>query len=163
MENVMPDFRSVDMGALVADFYALYREDENLGITMVKEYVKNYDIPEIELIVYNQREVARNMKDEANILSPMKLAFFMLLAVACVANYVMMGSNTWVYVMLFFALFIPAMDSHSMAQKYLAHKVFADIIESEMAFFKDYRALVEEREIEKMTEERNKKTKSELF
>lgn len=146
----------------VTDFYAIYKHDKAGGIALVKEYVKQYDLPAIELVVANQREVAANMKTETNIFSPMKSAFYMLTLLGVGANIIILGNNPFIYFVLFISLFIPIWDSYSMAQKYFAHKHFADVIEAEMPFFREYAKQAAQQKIDELLAEKEG-TKADLF
>ena len=153
---------TLTMEHVVTDFYDVYKKDRVGGITLVKEYIKQYDLPAIELIIANQREIARNMKIESHVFSPMKSAFYMLVVLGIAANAIKMENNVFIYTVLFVALFIPIWDSHGMGQKYIAHKLFADIIEAEMPYFREYSKEANHQKIEKMLNEQ-KGTNKDLF
>ena len=153
---------NISMEQAVTEFHAVYKQNQDSGIALVKEYMKQYDLPAIELVVSNQREIAKNMRAETHIFSPMKSAFYMLVLLGVAANVKIMDNDPFIYVILFIAMFVPVWDSYSMAQKYNAHKQFADVIEAEMPFFREYAEQSAQQKIEQLLAEQEG-SKADLF
>jgi len=150
--------KHISMDQAVTDFHSVYREDKIGGVALVKEYVKHYDLQTIQLIIVNQRQLALNMKKESNIFSPMKIAFFLLVIMGAFANYFMMQNAIFIYTILFIAIFIPIWDSHSMATRHVAHRQFADVLEAEVPFFREYSKAVKSQKVSKLLDENDTDT-----
>jgi hypothetical protein len=143
----------ISMIQAVTDFHSVYKVDKKGGTALVKEYVKDCDLTTIRLIITNQRQMALDMKKESHIFSPMKLAFFLLVVMGGVANAFMMQNATFIYAILFVALFMPFWDSYSMVDRYMAHKLFADVLEAEIPFFREYSKAMQEQKVSNMLDE----------
>lgn len=155
--------KNISIDQAVVDFYNVYKQDKRGGVALVKEYMKQYDITAIDLIITNQREIAKNLKTESHVFSPMKSAFYMLVLLGIGANILMMDNNIFIYCVLFVALWVPIWDSYGMAQKHTAHKQFADVVEAEIPFFREYSKEAKRLKIDAMLNQDQKEDRGKMF
>lgn len=99
---------------------------------------KNYELSQIQLICESQRTLANTYLKDSRLYSPLKLMFFFLLALSCYPVHVAFNDNPVFYVVIFIASFFPLLDSYNMWGLFKRHVNFADAIEYNMSYFREY-------------------------